>query len=92
MVMDRKRLGGLMLQSDPQVTCEEGWVTCSAVQRPLLGFHPANSATHSRGVLVRRWIRSSFIMLSRKIEDLGQRQALPEKPTPAPSLRLTFLQ
>lgn len=86
MVMDKKRLGrgGLMLQSGPHVTYVEGWVTCSAVQRPLLGFHPANSATHSRGVLGRRCIRESFIMLSRKIEDLGQRQALPEKPTPAP--------
>lgn len=65
MVMDRKRLGrgvgwggggGLMLQSGPHFTYVEGWVTCSAVQRPLLGFHPANSATHSRGVLGRRCI------------------------------------
>lgn len=93
--MDRKRLGGgkvLMVQSGPHFTCEEGWVTCSAAGSPLLRVHPANSATHSGGVLVSRCIRESFIMLSSKIEDLGQKQALPEKPTPPPLLRLTFLQ
>lgn len=70
---------GLNLQSSPFFTFEEG-----AAQRPLLRIHPANSATHSRGVLVRRCIRESFIMLSRKLEDFGQTQALPEKPTPPP--------